>query len=177
MDHEPTKTEEGLTERDKVALFIGENAEAFMPYYDWHIANEKGEKEWVDQNGVTRQNTRPFTFNIAGLFVPLAWTLYRKDMMLTLVWVGITVVLLTLGLGGLPDFVGYAVAFGYALMFDQAYVSNVIHKVRDIAKRGQSPEYERSALEMEGGVSTIGAGVGVAVYLGIIVLSIIAIVG
>lgn len=171
-DPAPDQPGEALTEREKVALFIGENADRYMPYYDYHIATENNETEWIDQNGVTRPVTRPFTFNIACLFIPLVWTLYRKDLMLTLVWFGITCVLMVLNMGGLPNFIQYAVAFGYALLFDSFYVANVIGKVRNISKRGQYLDYEKSALKVEGGTSGVGAGVGAAIYIGIIVLAI-----
>ncbi|MEP3246155.1 MAG: DUF2628 domain-containing protein [Sneathiella sp.] len=144
-------------------MFVGDNADKFLPLYHERYSSASGGK---------RKSS--FQFNFMAAFLPLVWFFYRKMYLHGAITILVPVVIYTL-FPGLP-----AVSTGlYAVLF--GVVSNhlyVIHAVRAIRKieKLDIPADEKDLRIMEAGdTSLLAAGLGGLIIVVLTASAIIAV--
>ncbi|WP_025899422.1 DUF2628 domain-containing protein [Sneathiella glossodoripedis] len=133
-------------------LFVGPNAEIFLQL-----------------NNDLNANKKPKSYNWVAFFFPIPWLFYRKMYLWGLAILLVPVILYTV----FPDLPDASIAIGvvFLLLGNQFYVESANKKIKKIEALGLSPEERDERIRSTGGVSKTGA-----IFGGIIMLSLIAIV-
>lgn len=173
MGHEPTKTEEGLTERDKVALFIGSNTERYLKLYDALSSTEVGnaKQETKDPKPTSIISEALSTNWIVFAFAPF-WLIYRKLYRLAVIYsvVVCSFILLwslyfSFGLESLFLSITIVVLVNLAAATeaDIAYVRHVRKSVAALKDQNLAQEVQVELIKKKGGTS--GLSVCAVIFL------------
>lgn len=153
-----------LTERDKVALFIGRNAERYLRLYDEMIAFE--DEDQAARGRAFRVGDADF-FSLPILLVAPLWLVYRKFYMWAAVWFAVVFVwdLITMNLmpqGAVSNVAFYGVLIGASVW---AALSLPIRYVKYARRR--AAEAGANDLARAGGTSWLSVLVCLAILFGI----------
>lgn len=163
-----------LTERDKVALFIGPNAGRYLELYDATIVNEANQQaKSADAPMAEEQKpgTSPASFNVAAFFVTPFWLFYRKLYLWAFGWtiISATVSYLFDSASLLFD-VGWVVwfisTFVAAVFFDNYYIARARKLIRDIETQNLAHEIELDSIRRRGGTSPVSVWMFVVFLMG-----------
>ena len=146
-----------VDEEELLRVYFGTNVEKFLKIHR-----------------KTKENGLPFSFNWAVFFFPVAWFLYRKMYITGAFFVVMPFVLTAL----FPDvgFETYLGTFYFLLAFwaNAFYVSSAQWRIESFKKRGLAQDELESLVRRSGGTSVPGAVFGGMIFVGQVVLIVMA---
>lgn len=165
-----TPAGDAITERDKIALFIGPNAPKYLEFYDELIAYEeavaKREQEPDGADNGTASIYRPVAVNSAAFWLSPFWLLYRKLYLWGIGWV-LTLTVTTYSYLSLFDdwqlffnwqsalFLWLAISVFAAVTFEKHYVFRARKLVAVIEDQGLAHDVEYDLIKRTGGTSAL----------------------